>query len=125
MACFVRQQERQSHIEKLGGLGASLATIDQAVAQGSWREPPRVFGAGVGARLRSLHMMQLSTTPHLSPAELAAIERLLANVDPASELKPESARTRWSEAAAHEAVDCDVPSGYARSPRSTPGATRA
>ncbi len=70
--------------------------------------------------------MQIEAPP-LSPTELAVLERALeqAGIGFGRELKrPVS---RWRRVSAAEAVDGGVatPVGYARSPRSTPGATRA
>ncbi len=72
-------------------------------------------------------MMRLEVVPPLSPAELVALERALGRAEIGLEAKAKRSVTRWRRASAAEAVDSGVAMlcDYARSPRSTPGATRA
>ncbi len=62
--------------------------------------------------------------PPLGDDERVALERALARVE--LDVDPSPYRSAWRLAAAHEAVDGDLDeNGYALSPRSTRGATRA
>jgi hypothetical protein len=70
--------------------------------------------------------MELRITPHLGGAEQEALRVALerAGVSLASELR--GYESAWRRAASREAVDNEpVARRYARSPRSTRGATRA
>ena len=71
--------------------------------------------------------MRLEVVPPVSPAELVALEQALVRAELEIYAKPDRTLTRWSRTAALEAVDARVstPARYARSPLSTPGATRA
>ena len=71
--------------------------------------------------------MRLEAVPLLSAAELTALERALAHAGIGLDAGPELRVTRWRRESAAEAVDAEgaPPGVYARSPRSTPGATRA
>ncbi len=70
--------------------------------------------------------MPLEVVPLVSSAQQAALERVLVRVGIELGAKPERSLTGWAQAAALEAVDARSPMvGYTRSPRSTPGATRA
>ena len=71
--------------------------------------------------------MRLELMPPVSPAELAALEHALARAGIELEAKPARTYTGWTRAASLEAMDVQLapPTCYARSPRSTPGATRA
>ena len=63
----------------------------------------------------------------MSPEELAALEDALDRAEIDLNPNPAGSHTPWSRIAALEAVNTRVatPAGYARSPLSTPGATRA
>ena len=72
--------------------------------------------------------MRLQVTPSMCSAELAALERALEEAGAGREVRASRLTTAWARLAAAEAVDpgVEAPSArYARSPRSTPGATRA
>jgi hypothetical protein len=68
----------------------------------------------------------IDVRPPLPDDARAAVERALADAGEAVEDQPSAYRSAWRRAAALEAVD-GVPDedGYALSPRSTRGATRA
>jgi len=71
--------------------------------------------------------MRLEVVPPVSPEELVALEQALARAEIEIHATPGRSLTRWSRTAALEAVDARVATRarYARSPLSTPGATRA
>ncbi len=70
--------------------------------------------------------MPLDTRPPLPDDERLALERALAEAGIPLDEAPAQYRGAWQQAAAEEAVDCEPSAdGYARSPRSTRGATRA
>ncbi len=70
--------------------------------------------------------MRLEVLPSVSAEELAALQRALGQAGTTLEASSERPVTPWSRMTALEAVDVPVAAErYARSPRSTPGATRA
>ena len=72
--------------------------------------------------------MRLQVTPSMSRVELAALERALEEAGAGLDIGPGRPVTAWARLAASEGVDSGVEAcaaRYARSPRSTPGATRA
>ncbi len=71
--------------------------------------------------------MRLEAVLPLNSAELVALARALRRAGIAFDAEAERPVTRWGRVSAAEAVDSCVatPGRYARSPRSTPGATRA
>ncbi|CAN5679641.1 MAG: hypothetical protein H0T97_12610 [Actinobacteria bacterium] len=70
--------------------------------------------------------MRLEAAPPVSPAALAALEGALARAGIGFDALPDQLPTAgWRRVAAAEAVNAEVLGDYARSPRSTPGATRA
>ena len=70
--------------------------------------------------------MELETTPELTERELAVVQRALATVQAELVMTPAGYSSAWKRAAAREAIDRQpAVVRYARSPRSTRGATRA
>lgn len=70
--------------------------------------------------------MQLEAIPPLADSELAAIRVALARSGLRFDGQPPIYTSKWRQVALREAVDEEPEIGrYARSPRSTPGATRA
>jgi hypothetical protein len=70
----------------------------------------------------------LDVVPALPEPELTAIRRVLSRAGVQLDGQPESYLSAWRRASAREAVDNEparVRVSYARSPRSTRGATRA
>ncbi len=70
--------------------------------------------------------MPIDVRPPLSDGERDALEAALAEAGVSADGPPEAYRSAWRRAAALEAVDGEPDAdGYALSPRSTRGATRA
>lgn len=70
--------------------------------------------------------MRLDAIPPLADSELAAIRVALARADVRLDGRPPVYTSKWRQVAVREAVDHEPELvRYARSPRSTPGATRA
>ena len=70
--------------------------------------------------------MRVEAIPPLADSELAAIRVALARADVGLDEQPRVYASKWRKAAVREAADNEPETvRYARSPRSTPGATRA
>jgi hypothetical protein len=70
--------------------------------------------------------MRIEVDPPLSRAERVALEVALARAEVTLEERPADHLSRWRRTAAREAVENEpARAGYALSPRSTLGATRA
>jgi hypothetical protein len=70
--------------------------------------------------------MELHSAPPLTEDEQVAVQAALARAGVHIDGRPESYRSSWRRAAVREAVDAQPTlARYARSPRSTRGATRA
>jgi hypothetical protein len=89
-----------------------------------------VHGAGP-ARTLAAEAMEIRVEPPVAQHEELALLRALGDGGVLEPAASAAARDAWRRAAAHEAVDNDPESrgdaepGYALSPRSTRGATRA
>lgn len=70
--------------------------------------------------------MALEITPHLDDAEREALRAALDRAGVSLEPRPPGYESAWRRAASREAVDNEPEARrYARSPRSTRGATKA